>query len=78
MKLKIIDGYHLTATERSAIKTMLQNDWTTAKNNPNTKNYQITERTPEQITIKIGSKAVWTIGDVPRWRYSILTIEYTL
>lgn len=78
MKLKIIEGYHLTSTERSAIKTMLLNDWTTAKNKPNTKNYLITERTPEQITLKIGSKAVWTIGDVARWRYSILIIEYTL
>ena len=78
MKLKIIEGYHLTSTERSAIKNMLQNDWSTARNKPNTKSYQITERMPEQITIKIGSKAVWTIGDVPRWRYTILIIKYTL
>lgn len=78
MQLKIIKGYHLTSTERSAIKNMLQNDWTTARNKPNTKSYQITERTPEQITLNIGSKAVWTIGDVARWRYSILIIEYTL
>lgn len=76
MKLKLIEGLHATATERSAIKTMLQNNWTTAHNKPKTKSYEITERTEQQCTVKIGSKQVWTIGDVAKWRYNIVKLEF--
>ncbi|NDV68627.1 hypothetical protein [Dysgonomonas sp. 25] len=76
MKLKIIKGYHLTAAERKSITKMLERGWTKAINLPKTKSYKITNRTPEQIDVKIGTKAVWTIGDVAKWKYQYLTIEY--
>lgn len=76
MQIKIIEGYHLTATERKSIIKMLERGWTHARNLPKTKSYKITNRTPEQFEIKIGTKQVWTIGDVAKWRYSTYKIEY--
>jgi len=76
MKLTIKEGNHLTATERKSIKKMLERRWTKAINMPKTKSYKITNLTPEQFDIKIGTKQVWTIGDVAKWRYSDYKIEY--
>lgn len=77
MKLKIIKGYYLTPTEKDYIKLMLQHGWTKATNSIKTKSYLITNLTPERFDIKIGTYAVWTIGDIHRWQYQYLAIEYT-
>lgn len=76
MRLKIIKGHHLTQTERSAVKSMLYNGWTTATNSINTKSYEISNITPERFELRVGTKDVWTIGDIRRWKYSDYLVEY--
>jgi len=76
MKLKLIEGGHLTAAERRAVKAMLQHGWTTAHNKPHTKSYRITRLTDRDLDLEIGTKAVWTIGDIAKWRYYTYKIEY--
>jgi hypothetical protein len=58
--------YHITQTERSAIKTMLDNGWTFAHNRNKTKMYRVMQGTPEkdgyQYTIEISTRERRTIG----------------
>lgn len=75
----LIQGYHLTATEIKAIKQMLSNGMTWARNKPNTKNYTIVEGWQEQnkwhYKIKIGTFATHNIGALPSWDYNLFTIK---
>jgi hypothetical protein len=76
IKLKIMEGDYLTATERRAVQAMLQNNWTTAHNQPCTKSYRITRLTGLDFDLEIGTKAVWAIGDIAKWRYYMYKIGY--
>lgn len=58
IKLEIIEGGHLTPTERKAVKAMLQKGWSTAHNAPDTKSYRITNLTERDFSLETGTKAV--------------------
>lgn len=79
--IQLIQGYHITATEKRAIETMIDNGMTGARNRPDTKRYSILQGTPTNngyiFKIQIGTKAKWTIGDIAKWRYSEVEIQHT-
>ncbi len=75
--IKLLTGYHLTATERKAIVSMLKNGYHTARNKPNTKTYTVTSGNPaeREYSIEISTFATVTIGRGPEWRKSQFTIK---
>lgn len=79
VKIELLDGYHLTQTERAAIKTIIEAGQTYGRNRPNTKTYDFIEGWKEggvwHYKVKIGTFATYTIGAAPRWDYSIVTIK---
>lgn len=76
--IKLIEGYHITATEKRSIRQMLDAGYKTVRNRPNTKSYEIIEEfDDDRYKIKIGTKATWTIGDVPKWQYSTVIVKDT-
>lgn len=79
--IQLISGYHLTAVERKSIVQMLNSGMINARNRPNTKSYVVYSGTQDGkdwiFEIKVGSKATWTIGGNPEWRYQTVKIKTT-
>ena len=77
--ITLIEGYHITATERKSIIQMLINGLICATNRPNTKRYTILKGTPEgenyTYKVEISTKATWNIGGNPEWRKEVITIK---
>lgn len=79
MKIELLSGYHLTQTERSAIKTIIEAGQTYGRNKPNTKTYDFIRGWVENgfwhYDVKIGTFGTYTIGSKPRFDYQIVTIK---
>lgn len=79
MKITLVKGFHLTATERSAISQMIKNGHIQAHNKPKTKMYIINSKYitdgEDYYDILIKTKATWTIGDTPKIRPQYVTIK---
>ena len=64
--ITILKGYYLTATEKAAIKQMLEQGYTTAWNKPKTKVYTIVKGWIEDnfwhYIIEIKTRGTFTIG----------------
>ena len=77
--IKLIEGFHITSTERKALITMLRNGWVRCSNKPRTKTYEILQGTPigtkYRYKIRIGSFFTATIGANPQWNYCVHLIE---
>lgn len=71
--MKIIKGYHMTATEKKHIQFMLDNNM--LNGGTKLKSYQLNKIDAETYDIIIHSKYVGTIGDIARWHKSFLTIK---
>lgn len=77
--IKLIEGFHITQTEKKSIASMLQNGWVFCRNKPNTKTYEILQGTPlgckYHYKIRIGSFYTASPGKGPQWEYTICLIE---
>lgn len=74
MKIKMIEGTHLTALEKKAIKALLENNLTEGCTSK-VKCFKILSKNKNRYRVRIGSKATWNIGQEPKWRYSDYLIE---
>lgn len=76
--IKLISGYHLTATEKKSIAQMVKMGFIRANNKPNTKSYEIVKGEPDgekwHLTVRIGSKGTWTIGADPKWQFQTVIV----
>lgn len=72
-QIEILDGYHLTQTERKAILLMLDKGIVNARNKTNTKNYCIisgwNDSGKKHYQVKIGTFGTHTIGAEKKWVY---------
>lgn len=79
--MELLEGYHITQTEKSAIYSMIKNGWCSANNRPNTKSYLVIQGTPSKdgyvYKIRIGTRCKFSIGGDIEWRYSNITIRMT-
>lgn len=80
MKISLIDkkNGHLTATEKSHIKTIINKGMVSGSNRVN-KNYVIekgwTQQNAWHYVVKIGTYATHTIGANPKWEYRTVIIK---
>jgi hypothetical protein len=78
-KIKLVEGFHITKTEKKAIQKMLESGWVSCRNRPNTKNYEVLQgyqnNGQSRYKIRIGSFYTNTIGAKPQWNYTICLIE---
>ncbi len=78
-KIKLIEGFHITQTEKKAVQKMLENGWDSCRNKPNTKNYKVLQEFQKNdhyyYKIRIGSFYTNTIGANPQWNYIACLIE---
>ena len=69
--IKLIEGFHITPTEKKSIEAMLKAGLVSVRNRPDTKRYTIIQGWPVkngwEYKIRIGTKSVWAIGDVAKW-----------
>ena len=80
-RLKLIDGYHLTSTDKKNILYLLDNniilDYIDQRITMNkVKSYRFDSLGSGLWEIEIGEYGTWTIGDVPKWQYDTVTVEY--
>jgi glycine cleavage system H lipoate-binding protein len=77
--MQLIEGYHITQTEKKAIAQMIEKGYVQAHNKPNTKNYTVLQGTPKGkawiYKIKIGTKARFSIGANIEWQYQTVTVK---
>lgn len=73
MKLKLITGYHITATERKSLIYMLENNMT--EGCTPLKRYKIEKLEEGKIKVIVQSKYVGTIGDISRWHQSNMILQ---
>ena len=77
--IKLLIGFHLTATEKKAILQIVNNGWAYATNRPKTKSYTVKsayQAGSEYIyDIRIGTKATHSIGQAPTWQYNSVKIK---
>lgn len=79
MKIQLLEGYHITQTEKRALSQILEAGQTYGKNRPNTKTYDFISGWIENgfwhYCVKIGTYATYTIGAKPRFDYQTVTIK---
>ena len=77
--IKLIEGFHITSTEKKALVTMLLKGWVKCCNKPKTKTYEILQGTPigskYRYKVRIRSFYTATIGANPQWNYCVHLIE---
>ena len=78
-KIKLIDGFHITQTEKKAVQKMLESGWVQCRNRTNTKFYEILagfqHHGLNRYKIRVGSYFTNSIGAKPQWNYTICLIE---
>lgn len=74
VRLKLIDGYHATQTERKAIAYMIENGMKEGCTSTN-KCFEILSQSDDFVKVKVSTKGVWTIGDKAKWMYDTMTFE---
>lgn len=79
MQIILLKGYHLTATERAAIREMLEKGYATASNSTKTKIYSITKGWIDDnfwhYCIEIKTRGTFTIGKGTETRAESYTIK---
>jgi len=73
MKIELLDGYHITTTEKKHITELLKNNLN--KGGTKTKQYLINNLAGHVYKITIASKYTATIGADPAWHKNTITIK---
>ena len=77
--MKLIKGTHITATEKRAIRQMIDQGLTQAHNRPKTKVYTILQGmltgNKFKYKVAIDTRATYTIGRSTETRRNIVTVE---
>lgn len=71
--IKLLDGYHITSTEKKHITELLKNNIT--KGGTKTKQYLINNLAGDIYKITIASKYTSTIGGDPDWHKNTIIIK---
>lgn len=74
VRLKLIDGYHATQTEKKAIAYMIEKGMKEGCTSAN-KCFEILSQSDDFVKVKVSTKGVWTIGDKAKWMYDTMTFE---
>jgi hypothetical protein len=79
MAIQLINGYHLTVTEKRAINVMINKGWTQAGNKNRTKYYTIMQGWQESgewyYKVKIETRGTFTIGRGVETQNDFVTIK---
>ena len=77
--MQLLEGYHVTQTEKKAISQMIEKGYVQAHNKPNTKSYCILQGSQQGnawiYKIKIGTKARFSIGGDIDWQFQTVTVK---